>query len=219
MIESLPPAPSRRGILVAIEGPPLSGKTHLINKIADKLGKVDEDVVLYSPTLDLTGKDYSDKTIMFIDHIITFRELGEKIEKALKEKKCVIVESYVMQWLAYAYRSNLYQCQHQTVKRGFKKLAKPLHNLPVPDLVLYVQPNTDTLVQRYITAGTLTCQDDYIFSEYRRLVEAYEKLIQTGILENVCPMLHDPITKESDAINLITMRAAMDMNAKPIRYF
>lgn len=205
MIESLPPAPSRRGILVAIEGPPLSGKTHLINKIADKLGKVDEDVVLYSPTLDLTGKDY--------------RELGEKIEKALKEKKCVIVESYVMQWLAYAYRSNLYQCQHQTVKRGFKKLAKPLHNLPVPDLVLYVQPNTDTLVQRYITAGTLTCQDDYIFSEDRRLVEAYEKLIQTGILENVCPMLHDPITKESDAINLITMRAAMDMNAKPIRYF
>ena len=46
MIESLPPCPNRRGLLVAIEGPCCSGKTHLIDKVKDLLGGPEEVTVL-----------------------------------------------------------------------------------------------------------------------------------------------------------------------------
>ena len=196
MIESLPPCPNRRGLLVAIEGPCCSGKTHLIDKVKDLLGGPEEVTVL-----NYNMHDHY--------HII----------KLLKKGICVIIENYILDDMV----DDMHTSDHYQVmptRKGFKSILKEYkRNTIVADLTIYLEPDTSTLVNRLIAKEIIKTEDEYIFSLIRRRNEFLSKLAHSGIIENVVCMTHDPITKETDALNLITMRAAMEMYDRPIKIY
>lgn len=196
MIESLPPCPNRRGLLVAIEGPYCSGKTHLIDKVKDLLGSPEEVVVL----------NYN-----IHDHL--------DIINLLKRGICVIIENYIFDAMTDdMHNDDTYQTM--PTRKGFKKILKKYkRNTVVADLTIYLEPDTSTLVNRLVSEGVIKTEDEYIFSLIRRRNELFSKLAHSGIIENVVCMTHDPITKETDALNLITMRAAMEMYDRPIKIY
>ncbi len=196
MIESLPPCPNRRGMLVAVEGPYCSGKTHLIDKVKDLLGSPEEVVVL----------NYN-----IHDHL--------DIINLLKRGICVIIENYIFDAMTDdMHNDDTYQTM--PARKGFKKILKKYkRNTVVADLTIYLEPDTSTLVNRLVSEGVIKTEDEYIFSLIRRRNELFSKLAHSGIIENVVCMTHDPITKETDALNLITMRAAMEMYDRPIKIY
>lgn len=192
MLEGLPPCPNRRGLFVAIEGPRCSGKTHLIDKIKDALGSPEEVVVV--------------------------KDNGPRTDELIQKGVCVIFEDYLMTEMVIALEIDL-KYRNTPVKKAFKKILKKQRGNMVPDLTIYLEPDTATLVNRLIAVGDIKTEEDYIFSNARRSNEYYSKLAHSGILENVVCMTHDPITKETDAINLITMRAAMEMYDRPMKFY
>lgn len=215
MIDGLPQCEGRRGLLVAIEGPKLAGKTYLINKIKEHLG-TEDIVVIDDNTVVIEGKNNTFDSLFYLSFL---HETTPIIEKALGEGKCVLIESYILEWLACSYNMNAFKCQSMSKNRAISTLAAFLKDLIVPDLTLYLEPDTDKLVTRYIADGHIEDDKQYMFSKQRRFVDAFGIFVDSRILENVVPLIHDPITKETDAINLITMKAAMDTVNLPIRYF
>jgi thymidylate kinase len=196
MLESLPPCPNRRGMLVAIEGSECAGKTHLVNKVKELLGGPEEVVVL----------NYNMHSHLDIINL-------------LNKGTCVIIENYIISDMVHDMHTN--DCyQAMPTRKGFKKILKQYkRNTVVADLTIYLEPDTSTLVNRLIAKGIINTEDEYIFNLIRRRHELFSKLAHSGIIENVVCMTHDPITKETDALNLITMRAAMEMYDRPIKIY
>jgi thymidylate kinase len=217
MIESLPEQKNRRGVIVAVEGCESCGKSFLIEKIKAQLGIEEQHIFQeLAPFREYHTVPGNYSTLICLAHL---HELVDDIHKAVNEGKTVIIENYVMFWLTKALYFNAFGCKTGPRHKVMTMLLGFLKDLPVPDLVLFIRPTTETLVSRYIKDKRIEKEDDYVFHQLKEEAKIYNELANNGIIENVCILQGDSITKETEAVNIITCTAAIDMNNRPVKVY
>lgn len=210
VITQLPPLPAntseRRVLFVAVEGPPLSGKTELIKKLQASLGEPEE-------TEHTTIEPTWCPNVMLED----MRRATRHAETS--EAKVVFIENYIISWMALIDETNFLGARREFTGRNVNNFLPFLRGLPVPDLIIYLSPNTATMVSRYIADKRFSDEDDFVFSNEKRTADVLDRYAGHGLFENILIMKHDPITKVTDSLNAITMRAALDTFNNPMRLY
>ena len=205
-LPSLPLNKTRRSLIVSVEGPSLSGKSELIKKLQASLGEPGE-------TVHLTIDSHWCPNMM----LEAMRRTTKGIEAS--EAKVTFIENYIISWMALIDESDFLGARSNFTSRNVSNFLPFMRGLPVPDLIIYLSPATSTLVSRCIADKRFSSEDDFVFSPEKRTADILERYSGHGLFENVVMMRNDPISKVTDSMNMITMRAVLDTFDNPVRFY
>lgn len=198
--------PHNRPIFVTVEGTKHSGKSKMITRLQAGLGP--ENVRVIDRPLHTNCPD------AMLEH---FKTVLRDIEKG--SHAVVIMKDYVLAWMVRLESNDTFGCACNTTNKNMSLFTPFLRGLPQPDISFYLEPNTNTMVGRYIKAGMLVDEDGYIYSTPRHTSELYSKYANHGYWETMVCMRQDPLTKDTDALNMITMKAIMDAPIHEMRFY
>lgn len=187
-----------RGALVVVEGLDGSGKTTLVQSLStwvQGLGYAVEDYrqpggTSYAEHLrGLLKLDESSKQITIAREAVACTMtaaavdlLAQRVVPALAQRKVVILDRHYPSLIAYQFHGN------GVTKRIIDALVDVQHSFATPDVVLYLDVNTEVAVQRQeerVARGERT----------QTLTDSYLKFVQVGYLEQLNWAYHHPLQR------------------------
>lgn len=212
-IEKIPgvPGKTRRGLLVALEGPTECRINELFDKILPELeGNMRGESI---NSLDFHWKipeaDYRNATARLF-------EIQESIIKSLNQGQLVVVHNHMLSVLASAYRHNVMHCKEVQDVAGARLLLSVMRGIIIPDITFLMMPGIETSVNRLVKTGALENEDDYMYSEYRQEALAYNKM--ASFVDGVYDLSSNPIGTEGEMLQRIILTSVTDCY-NPIKFY
>lgn len=214
-LSKIPANVQRRGILIAIEGPVFCHSEETVKKILDELGDV-LVIPLESNHMRYSTMSDSDKDQAFFGLIARIKAMQPEILQAIDSGRNVIVYNYMLHAIAHGIMAGINRADQVQNVAAVRIMGRYLEGVVLPDRIFLFCPGVETYAKR-VEDHTLTSQDDYMFSDYRREVDLH--LMVSDYFDRVCCFANNPITMESDLLNMIVMQSVTNGHDKKRFYY
>ena len=191
-LEKLPEniAKTRRGLLFAVEGPVCAQKEKIVKEIISEL---DDPVIVHGCSPGAS----------FFDLIQIMRNNQSIIVAALDEGKTVIHYDYMLHALVVGVLDNVFKTDEVQSVAAFRLLARQMDGCILPDRTFLFLQGVEVYAKRVEETFGVSADTEYMFSKYKREVDKYARM--SDFLDKLIMFSNDPITQQSDMLNMIVM--------------
>jgi hypothetical protein len=216
-LAKLPPNVPRRGILIAIEGPVFCNSDETVNKILDEL---DDPLCIVNPwqngCISPGQKSNTENETEFFSVITRIKRIQPEILQAIDSGRNVIVYNYMIHAIVHGILAGINRADQVQNVAAVRIIGRYLEGVLLPDRNFLFTPTIEVYSKR-VEENTCISQDDYMFSDYRREVDLH--LTVSDYFDRVCCFSNNPITMESDLLNMIVMQSVTNGHDKKRFYY
>ncbi len=191
---------SRRGMLIALEGPAGGG-------IADKFAKIEPELgeyVVYTSD-QCTVPDWSNPESALRLQVSRLAELQVEILNHLKEGKTVVCDGFLLGTLSTAYLHNCFGVHNINDGTAFRTLYTQLRGLVIPDISFLYVPPVRVYVEKLITSGKIADENAFLYSQQARELKSLN--FASEFLQDTASLSADSLRIEYDMLNYIVTKS------------